>query len=261
VAALFGGVVNEVPETRFVRSADRTLLAYQVTGEGPVDFLWGGGGFTVDLMWDDPEVTRVSRRLSTFCRCIWFDLRGWGGSEGDILDSRGGYLSDADVMAVLDAVGSEKAVMVGWGTASCQAIHFAATHPERVSALVVINGFAYYVQEDDYPWGIAREDLDRAIAASFRVDGGSLAAPSRSSDAPYRTWASRSVRLGLGPDRFAQMLGPVSKKTYARFYPRSPSPPSSFIVRETASSTRVLAVTLPTTSKAPDSYCSPAMTM
>ena len=55
--------------------------------------------------------------------------------------------------------------MIGGGTAGPAAIHFAVTHPQRVSALVLINSYAHYVREDDYPWGIPRQDLDGPIAA------------------------------------------------------------------------------------------------
>ena len=69
------------------------------------------------------------------------------------MDSGPGEMWDTDLTAVLDTVGFERPALVGEGQASEQAIHFSATHPERVSALVLVNGFAHYVREDDYPWG------------------------------------------------------------------------------------------------------------
>jgi class 3 adenylate cyclase len=198
--------VSDVPETRFARSADGVRLAYQVSGDGPLNLaFWRDEPGPLDLMWDDPVFVRLSKRLGTFSRTVWGDSRGVGASEGE----RGAATGDADVMAVLDAgVGSESVALVGWGGAGVAAIRFSVTHPERVSALVLVNSYAHYVQEDDYPWGLPRANLDRLGAALQEArDTGAvleLLAPSRSTDERFRTWWARAQRLGVGAGRFGE---------------------------------------------------------
>ena len=103
--------------------------------------------------WRDPGPVRIRRRLDTFSRTLWFDPRGFGQSEGDPWDSLAGEIADADVTALLDTVGFQQPAMVGGGTFGPTAIHFAVTHPQRVSALVLFNTCAHFVRENDYPWG------------------------------------------------------------------------------------------------------------
>src|SRR6516225_6247951 len=80
-------VVTELPKSHFARSADGTKIAYQVTGVGSRDLVvLGGGAIPTDLLWDDPGFIRLSKRLGTFSRTSWFELRGWGASEGNATD-------------------------------------------------------------------------------------------------------------------------------------------------------------------------------
>jgi pimeloyl-ACP methyl ester carboxylesterase len=159
-------LVTEVPETRYARSADGTNLAYQISGDGPVELMFlHGGGIPIDSLSDDPGFVRLRRRLDTFGRTVWFDRRGWGASEGDPRDFLGGEIFDADLTALLDAVGFERPVLVAEGLAGVRAIPFSVIHPERVTALVLVNTHAHYVREDDYPWGVPPERLDRFVTA------------------------------------------------------------------------------------------------
>jgi class 3 adenylate cyclase/pimeloyl-ACP methyl ester carboxylesterase len=203
--------MTDTPVTHYTRSADGTNLAYQVSGIGPIEVLFlSGTGIPIDLLSDDPGFIRVRRRLDRFSRIVWFDGRGMGASEGDPRDYPPGEMSDADLAAVLDAVGFERPALVADGTVGVRPIHFSVTCPERVSALVLVGSFAHYVREEDYPWGVPPGSLDRLVAAVKRRWGTSafleVVAPSRVADERFRAWYNRSVRFGGGPDQIADMV-------------------------------------------------------
>jgi class 3 adenylate cyclase len=203
--------MTTAPETRYIRSADGTNLAYQVSGDGPLDLVFlVGGPFPIDLLSEDPGFIRVRKRLCAFSRTVWSDARGMGASEGDRRDALRGQISDADLTAVLDAVGFERPALVAEELTGGRAIHFSVTHPERVSALVLVNTYAHYVREDDYPWGVPPERLDR-FATSLKEGWGTaeiveFVAPSRIADERFRAWFARSARFGAGPDQVADLL-------------------------------------------------------
>jgi class 3 adenylate cyclase len=205
-------VVADTPETRYTRSADGTNLAYQVSGDGPVDLLfnYSSFGLPLDILWEDPGFVRVQKRLGTFSRTLWFDARGQGASEGDPRDSLAAEIFDADLLAVLDAAGFDRAAIVGGDASGARAIHFTVTHADRVSALVLVNTFAHYVREDDYPWGIPPDSLDRMVG-SYRETWGTapkleMLAPSRLADERFRAWMARSERFSVGPDLVADLV-------------------------------------------------------
>jgi hypothetical protein len=75
--ALLGGSMTDTPETRYTRSADGTNLAYQVSGEGPLDSVFFQWAVPIDVQSEDPGFLRFRRRLGTFSRTLWFDLRDW----------------------------------------------------------------------------------------------------------------------------------------------------------------------------------------
>jgi pimeloyl-ACP methyl ester carboxylesterase len=151
-------VVTEPPKTQYTRSADGISLAYQMSGDGPLELVFVPAAIPIDLLFDDPGFIRLRRRLETFSRTVWFDTRGMGASEGDPLASLVGDVSDFDLTAVLDAAGFERPAVAGMD-AGMNLIHFSVTHPERVSALVLVNSYAHYVREDDYPCGVPHETL------------------------------------------------------------------------------------------------------
>jgi class 3 adenylate cyclase/pimeloyl-ACP methyl ester carboxylesterase len=200
--------VTDTPETHYTRSADGTNLAYQVSGDGPLDLVFDhASAVPMDALSEDPGFVRVRRRLGTFSRTLWFDARGLGASEGDSRDFLAGKIFGADVAALLDAVGLEQPAILGGGVHGPAAIHFAVNHPQRVSALVLLNSYAHFVREDDYPWGFARQDLDRRVAAIRELWGKGesleIVAPSRLADERFRAWYARSMRFGAGPDQAA----------------------------------------------------------
>jgi class 3 adenylate cyclase len=202
--------VTDTPETQYTRSADGTNLAYRLSGEGPLELVFlHGSAIPIDLLSEDPGFIRIRKRLDSFSRTVWFDARGLGASEGDALDSQAGKIMDADLTALLDAVGFERPAVVGGSIRGPTAIHFASTHPERVNALILVNTYAHYVREDDYPWGHSREEVEGHVDAvkqrwGMRTDL-EILAPSRAADERFRAWYTRSVRFFSGPNQMADM--------------------------------------------------------
>jgi class 3 adenylate cyclase len=129
----------------------------------------------VELAWEVSAFARAFQRLASFSRLIQFDFRGGGMSdplglsEQPSLESRA-----AEMLAVVDAAGSERAAVVATGTAGLVAIFFAATYPRRTASLVLDGCYARLARADDYSWGVPREVLDQAIAqvVDTRVRGG-----------------------------------------------------------------------------------------
>ncbi len=139
-------------ETRYAKSGELSI-AYQVTGEGPDLVLIPGSMSHVELGWETPPTNLIYPRLSRFARMITFDKRGTGlsdrSTELPTLEER-----MDDVRAVMDAAHCEKAAVVGISEGGPMALLFAATYPERVTALVLWGTFARVVVAPDYPQGI-----------------------------------------------------------------------------------------------------------
>ena len=140
-------------ETQYVRSGDADI-AYQVIGDGPRDIVFSlDWGTHLEAVSERPEMSDFVRELIRFARVLFFDLRGVGMSssaaDGVPIES---WMDD--LVAVMDAVGSEKATLIAHGQATQMAVMAAATHPQRVTSLVLINGFARFRRADDYPAGM-----------------------------------------------------------------------------------------------------------
>ena len=216
-------MVADAPKTQYTRSADGTSLAYQVRGDGPLELLFVPSPVPIDVLSDDPGFDRLRRRLETFSRTVWFDVRGMGASEGDPLASLAGdNTSDTDLTAVLDAVGFERPALACMD-AGMPLIHFAVTHPGRVSALVLINSYAHYVREDDYPWGVPPHSIEEFMATVKEGWGTSVAvdyvAPSRSADQRFREWYARGGRLGSSPNQQAEITRAFFEADVRRLLP------------------------------------------
>ena len=139
-----------VPKTRYAQSGD-VNIAYQVFGEGPLDVVFVAGFIShVELVWEDPLLSRFFERLASFARVITFDKRGQGLSDpvsgAPILEER-----MDDVRAVMDAAGSERAAFLTISEGGPLAMLFAATYPERVSALVLYGTLVKGTYSEDYP--------------------------------------------------------------------------------------------------------------
>src|SRR6059058_3199797 len=147
-----------LPKTQYTRSGD-LHIAYQVMGEGPLDLVYVPGWVShVELAWEEPTLARFLQRLASFSRLIMFDKRGTGLSDPVPLD-RLPTLEERmdDLRAVMDAVGSERAALMGTSEAGALSLLFAATHPSRTAALVLLNSYARLAYAPDYPHGIPVE--------------------------------------------------------------------------------------------------------
>ena len=137
------------PKTRYAKSGD-TNIAYQVVGEGPRDLvLVNGWASHVELAWESCAVAKFYGRLASFSRFILFDKRGTGLSDR-VTPDKLPTLEERmdDVRAVMDAVGSERAALLGYSEGGPMSILFAATYPERVTALILFGSFAKHVFEE-----------------------------------------------------------------------------------------------------------------
>ena len=156
--------VAEVPEIRYASVGDADV-AYQVFGDGPVDVVqfWGLGAH-VELNWDTPADAEFLRRLGGIARVVVFDKRGTGASD-PVMRSAIPTWEDwtEDVVAVMDDVGWERAAISAESSAGPIAILFAATHPERVTSLVLANTTARYLAAPDYPAGVSAETAERGV--------------------------------------------------------------------------------------------------
>ena len=129
------------PETRYAKSAD-VHIAYQVVGDGPRDLVLVAGWVSnIEVLWEEPRLARFLERLASFSRLLLFDKRGTGLSDrvGDLpnLETR-----MDDVRAVMNAVGSERAALMGYSEGGPMCALFAATYPERTSALIMVGAYA-----------------------------------------------------------------------------------------------------------------------
>lgn len=129
------------PQTRYAK-AGTLSIAYQVVGDGPIDLVVVPGWISnIEVFWEDAHVARFFERLSTFTRLILFDKRGTGlsdrSTEAATLEER-----MEDVRAVLDAVGSSRAALLGYSEGGTMCILFAATYPDRTEALITIGSYA-----------------------------------------------------------------------------------------------------------------------
>jgi pimeloyl-ACP methyl ester carboxylesterase len=150
-------------KTKYTRSGD-IHIAYQVVGEGPLDLVYVPGWVShVELAWEEPTLARFLRRLASFSRLIAFDKRGTGLSDrvtNDQLPTLEERMDD--LRAVMDAVGSERAALCGVSEGGNLCALFAATYPERTTALVMCGAFAKRIWSPDYPWASTPEEREQA---------------------------------------------------------------------------------------------------
>src|SRR5499427_10004439 len=183
-----------IPETRYA-SSDGVSIAYQTIGDGPIDIVAVPGWVSnLDAFWEEPSVEAFWRRLASFSRLILFDKRGTGLSDR-VAELPSLEVRMDDVRAVLDAVGSERAAVLGISEGGSMCALFAATYPERTSALVMIGSYARMMQAPDYPFGRTPHERDDFLAEIERGWGTPVAldrrAPSRVGDERFRQWWAR----------------------------------------------------------------------
>ena len=195
------------PETRYAKSGD-VHIAYQVTGKGPIDLVYVPGWVShLEDAWNDPNIARFLQRLASFSRLIRFDKRGTGMSD------RPQGLPDLetrvhDVLAVMDAAGSQRAVLCGYSEGGPMAILMAATHPERVASLVLYGSYAKRTQAEDYPWA---DTIERRRATADRlIDSWDWEADLRrrcpSGDADMARWWAQRIRAAATPSTIRALV-------------------------------------------------------
>jgi class 3 adenylate cyclase len=216
----------DIPETRYAITADGVHIAYQVFGDGPVDILFVLGWVThVEKMWTEARFARFYTRLASFGRVMLFDKRGVGLSDRvseDRLPSLEVRMDDA--RAVMDAVGSERAVVLGVSEGGPMAMLFAATYPERTIGLIVYGTSACWNNAPDYPWSVPSEDRSaemkewderrdrlwgtKELASEYIAES---FAPALAHDEPTVTWIADYMRNAASPGA----VGALSKMNRA----------------------------------------------
>jgi class 3 adenylate cyclase len=198
--------VDERDEFHYARSGD-VAIAYAAYGDGPPDivFVHGFAG-NVEIERETPHVKAFHDGIASFARFVTFDRRGTGLSdrprEAATLETR-----MDDVRAVLDAVGSERAVLFGTFEAASMCLLFAATYPERTLGLVLYNPVARGTWAPDYPWAPPEEDLRQAreeTVATWGTYAHSEAhlrsmVPTHADDPAFVAAHARLLRLAASP--------------------------------------------------------------
>jgi class 3 adenylate cyclase/pimeloyl-ACP methyl ester carboxylesterase len=197
--------------TGYATARDGVSLAYQLSGVGTTNLVWlPSVNHPIDLLWEEPSFARFAKRLGSFSRTMWGGGRGIGASGGNFFDIFDEESTIDDITTVLDAVGWERAVLVGPGMGAWAAIAFAAVHPERVQALVLLDGYAYYVREENYPIGMRPDLLDTAFLPLAQLWGSGasveIMAPSRAEDTLFRETIARCERFGQPPHEMAEAV-------------------------------------------------------
>jgi pimeloyl-ACP methyl ester carboxylesterase/DNA-binding winged helix-turn-helix (wHTH) protein len=195
-------VLHPMPQTRYTQSGD-VNIAYQVIGDGPIDLVFVMGWVShLDYFWSEPSFARFLHRLASFSRLILFDKRGTGLSdrvpELPTLEQR-----MDDVRAVLDAVGSRQAALLGVSEGGPLCSLYATTYPERTLALVMIGTYAKRQWAPDYPWAPTEAQREAFLGEIRRGWGGPVGlaerAPSKANDPAFRDWWSTYLRMGASP--------------------------------------------------------------
>ena len=191
------------PKVKYARNGD-VSIAYAVGGEGPVDLLFVPGFVgNLDVALSHPVLTSYWDRLRGFARVIWFDKRGQG------LSDRGLYTVEdvaADAVAVLDAVGVERASVFGVSEGGTASTMLAATYPDRVDSMVLYGTYARILRGDDFPEGIPLEALraswDRLEESWATPESLRMFAPAQADDPELQDFWARMLRSGVTPSVF-----------------------------------------------------------
>jgi class 3 adenylate cyclase len=190
---------------RYAKSGD-VHIAYRVLGDGPRDILLVPGTLShVELYWELPANAYLLKRLTSFARVIVFDKRGQGLSDRvaeQTLEERIG-----DVRAVMDAAGSRRATIYGWSEGGAMSLMFAATYPDRTSALVLFGSFASIAAD---PWALGKEQFDQFLEMLGTHWGEGILvpinAPSRRKDEAFVQWFGRLERATASPGAILALL-------------------------------------------------------
>ena len=201
---------DAVPQTRYVQTSDGIHVAYQVLGDGERDMVLVPGLMShLELIWEDHETADFYQRLARLGRLILFDKRDTG-----LSDRAPGYMSleerMEDVRAVMQAAGSNRAVLFGYSEGAPMSILFAATYPERVTALILASASARWFPAPGYPCGQGAQEMYdalRDIAAHRWGQGETIEwyLPSQARSARARQLLGRFERMAVNPSAFLRL--------------------------------------------------------
>ena len=200
------------PATRYATAPDGVSIAFQVVGDAPLDIVWVPGWIShVEAIWDEPSAARFLERLASFSRLILFDKRGTGmsdrvpPSELPTLEQR-----MSDVLTVCDAAGAQRPALIGLSEGAPLSVLFAATYPERTSAVVLLGGFATERHTPDFEWGLKDGEVEPFLEQIQRDWGGpvglDIRAPSRADDERFRANWARYLRMGASPQAVVALM-------------------------------------------------------
>lgn len=202
---LGGGAVTPPVVTEYARGPDGVHVAYQVVGAGPPDLVMVPDWVShLEVQWEEPRVARFLDELASFSRLVMFDRRGMGLSD-PISPSAFPTLDEwsGDIGVVMDSVDVERAALFAPSGGSPLAILFAASHPDRVSHLILFNGVARLRRAPDYPAGVPDQSWDRYLLWLREVWGTPellrLFGPSVADDEAFGLWYARLQRLSQTP--------------------------------------------------------------
>jgi pimeloyl-ACP methyl ester carboxylesterase len=192
----------EAPRTRYALSGD-AHIAYQIFGEGEIDLVFVPGFVSnIEHYWEMPGTPELLNRLGSFARVVMFDKRGTGLSD-PVPDAPPLEQRMDDMQAVMDAAGVERAALFGISEGGPASLLFAATYPERTTALVLYGSTPRFRTDSDISWGATDEQVEFALnSASTRWGDGAMLeafAPSAADDPAMREIWSRFQRAGASP--------------------------------------------------------------
>lgn len=198
------------PETRYAKTTDGVHIAYQVVGKGSLDVVFVIGWTTnIEALWEEPSLAKFLGRLASISRLIIFDKRGVGLSDR-VAESALPTLEMRmdDVRTVMEAAGSERAVVLGVSEGGPLSLLFAATYPDRTVALILFGTMARFAWAPDFPWGVTEErlrdqvdEIDRSWGTVEYASNAlrSWAAPGLAEDSQIVSWLASYTRRAASP--------------------------------------------------------------
>lgn len=187
-------------------------IAYEIIGDGPIDLVINTGWFSpFDVEWDDPSSRAFYQQLARFSRAIRFDRRGVGASDPIAVDALPPWESLGDeIEAVLDAVGSEQAVVMAGGNAGPGTAFFAASRPSRTLGLILFQTTVRLLKDENYPFGIDEDERDRQLQLLREAWGTGASVelffPSRVSDSDFIEYVAKQERATTSPTVIAKYI-------------------------------------------------------
>src|SRR3954453_13213615 len=194
---------------RYARSGDGATIAYRVLSDGPIDLVFNTGIIShVEVLLEEPGVARMLERIGEFTRLIVMDRRGTGMSDIGValVDTEE---EAAEVMAVLAAVGSERAALMAYTSSGRLFMKAAAMYPDRITALILYAAMARMTAVPDYDWTHTVEEREAALKHLSANWGPGLThdrpGPSREGDLGMQTGLARLERLRMSPSAHGRL--------------------------------------------------------